>query len=299
MPFFSALNPEKPGVVSLEPEPWAPELPGELVVLKPTFDGFHDTRLHAELQARRVSRVYVCGLVTAACVLNTCFGAFRLGYEVVLVSDCTADRSREQHEAILSIYNGYTFVAASHAEVGSFLRGQRRAPAAPAEAARCPDDEVTSLYAECGRSSSGCASPAEGCAPAAGAPCPSLRLAPPLLCGAPHAPRVGYYGLGREASSSGSLASSFSSGSASSAGSEAAVPPSLLTRTPSVGGGLRAGLGGLALLARAVSIGLYCIAAGHGLDERLVLSPLRAASAAGGGFRSNAPDGAAPRFCSY
>ncbi|KAJ1636057.1 Isochorismatase-like protein [Pavlovales sp. CCMP2436] len=155
MPFFKKLNPEKPGeAISPTPEPWAAELPGELVVLKPTFDGFHETNLHAELQLLGVERVYVCGLVTAACILNTCFGAFRLGYEVVLVGECCADRTRAQHDAVLSIYDGYTFVVADLAELKTFVHDEAGARVvtelvlAGDRSHRTQTDVVISFYAD-------------------------------------------------------------------------------------------------------------------------------------------------------
>lgn len=295
MSYFKKLNPEKPGVVSLDAEPWASELPGEVVVFKPTFDGFHHTNLHEELQRMGVERVYVCGLVTAACVLNTCFGAFRHGYEVVLVSDCTGDRSRAQHEAIISIYNGYTFVAASLAELASFVHDESTAETdGSAAGARSPRlrsaEQVEAMYAECVRSGSGCApsdadfdheheQSAANCEQRSARELRSVRL---QLGERRVSPGI-VYTAGADASSScfsiASASSSSSSGSASSAASDAGTSlPASSASAPlvsSAGGGLRAGLSGLALLARALSIGLYCIAAGHGLDERLVLSPLR------------------------
>ena len=67
------LNPSLAGSLSpnnSEAEPWARELPGEPIVLKSCFDGFKDTALQQVLSQLGVSRVYMCGLVTSACVLN-------------------------------------------------------------------------------------------------------------------------------------------------------------------------------------------------------------------------------------
>ncbi|KAG8465521.1 hypothetical protein KFE25_002828 [Diacronema lutheri] len=273
MSFFTKLNPEKPAVVSVEPEPFAAERLGELVVYKPTFDGFHDTELHAELQRMRVGRVYVCGLVTAACVLNTCFGAFRLGYEVVLASECTADRSRAQHDAIINIYNGYTFIAAGLAELASFVR----APAdVVAGAPTQPELSAPELHSPKLRS-------------------PELRLARelPLQRGRGPIPdstdplSCSSLSVASSISSSTTLSSfSSSSAGASSVASEVTAPSSapLISAQPRASR-LATSLGGLALLARSLSVGVYCIAAGHGLDERLMSpmrSPLRALGAAAG-----------------
>lgn len=139
--FFKQLNPEKPAEeVSTEPESWAREEPGELVVEKPTFDSFHDTSLHEDLRAQGVERIYVCGLVTAACVLNTCMGGFKRGYEVVVVGDCTGDRSREQHEAVLSIYHGYTFVVCDSLDLPIYDDGSTSRGRPPLQCASLPSN---------------------------------------------------------------------------------------------------------------------------------------------------------------
>ena len=115
------LNPSLAGGLSpnnSEAEPWAREMPGEPVVLKSCFDGFKDTGLQQVLSELGVSRVYMCGLITSACVLNTAFGAFHRGYEVAMVSNCLADRSKERHDATLALYDGYTFRVCIAAEDG-------------------------------------------------------------------------------------------------------------------------------------------------------------------------------------
>ena len=95
--------------ITPEPEAWACELPGEPVVFKSTFDGFFRTELEEKLRELGVTRVLVSGLVTSACVLNTAFGAFHRGFDVVLVEDCCADRSVARHEATLAMYSDYCF----------------------------------------------------------------------------------------------------------------------------------------------------------------------------------------------
>lgn len=170
MAFFKRLNPEKPAEhVSPNPEPFAAEEPGELVVYKPTFDGFHETELADALHRMGVKRVYVCGLVTSACVLNTCFGAFRHGFEVVLVPECCGDRVRAQHDAVVSIYDGYTFVGATLVEVLSLAKAQP-APRAPISRTRSASSlRTTSAAASRAHvldlNASGCAEPARSVSP--------------------------------------------------------------------------------------------------------------------------------------
>jgi nicotinamidase/pyrazinamidase len=52
------------------------------------YSAFAETGLHRQLQQLGVRRVFVGGLATDYCVLNTVLDAIRLGYEVVLLTDC-------------------------------------------------------------------------------------------------------------------------------------------------------------------------------------------------------------------
>lgn len=292
MGFFKLLNPEKPSVVALDAEPCALELPGEMIVFKPTFDGFHNTNLHAELQRLGVRRVYVAGLVTAACVLNTCFGAFRHGYETILVTDCTADRSRAQHDAIIAIYSGYTFIAASLAEIDSFLRapvGAAGAGAAEARRTLAPSERAIvrtsaggtdapladAARAQGGRDGSrhverraerAAIGDAAGVNPEARSRSASIP---------PSSPRIGAT-LSRSdlrSTSSLSLASASSSSSGSSTASSVDQPHAstaapAVARGALVGGVIWLGLSGISSVAWLCSVGVEAIAAGHGDDER-------------------------------
>lgn len=51
------------------------------------YSGFAGTDLHARLQDFRVARLFVGGLATDYCVLNTVLDARRLGYTVLLLGD--------------------------------------------------------------------------------------------------------------------------------------------------------------------------------------------------------------------
>lgn len=52
------------------------------------YSGFEGTDLDARLRASGVRRLFVGGLATDYCVLNTVQDALRLGYRVVLLIDC-------------------------------------------------------------------------------------------------------------------------------------------------------------------------------------------------------------------
>lgn len=51
------------------------------------YSGFEDTELHTRLQAAGVHRLFVGGLATEYCVLNTVLDACRLGYEVLILEN--------------------------------------------------------------------------------------------------------------------------------------------------------------------------------------------------------------------
>ncbi len=59
----------------------------ELIVEKPTWDAFHLTPLHTELQQRRITGLVICGMQSEFCVDSTIRRAFSLGYSSVLVED--------------------------------------------------------------------------------------------------------------------------------------------------------------------------------------------------------------------
>ena len=87
--------------------------PTEIVLDKPTFDAFLNTDLDEQLQAAGIEEVFICGLVTEACVQATAHGSFARGYRTVLVEDCCAGRDLGRHEAVLTLYGGYMYQLAT------------------------------------------------------------------------------------------------------------------------------------------------------------------------------------------
>jgi nicotinamidase-related amidase len=57
------------------------------IIHKHHGSAFQDTPLAEELEARRIKRLVVMGLVTHGCVRATCVDASKQGYQVTLVSD--------------------------------------------------------------------------------------------------------------------------------------------------------------------------------------------------------------------
>lgn len=72
---------------------------GEYEVEKIRYDGFHGTPLEYYLRSEAVETVLLCGFATNVCVEGTARGAHERGFNVVLVEDCCASFSADQHRA--------------------------------------------------------------------------------------------------------------------------------------------------------------------------------------------------------
>jgi nicotinamidase-related amidase len=82
---------------------FAKELPGEEVITKQTFDGFHNPVLYSYLLENKKRFVLVAGLITSVCLLLTAANAAQRGYLVGMVEDCCADEP-EAHRHTLERY---------------------------------------------------------------------------------------------------------------------------------------------------------------------------------------------------
>jgi nicotinamidase-related amidase len=88
------------GVVVL---PFALPKPGETVIVKRAFDGFHNPELMQYLRSRGKRFVLTAGLVTSVCVLFTTVSAAQRGLLAAVVEDCCADHP-QRHEQTLETY---------------------------------------------------------------------------------------------------------------------------------------------------------------------------------------------------
>lgn len=91
------------GTSGIETLPFALEAPGEAVIVKQTFDGFHSPQLLEYLQERGKRFLLVAGLVTSTCVLFTAASAAQRGFLAAVVEDCCADEP-SAHEETLERY---------------------------------------------------------------------------------------------------------------------------------------------------------------------------------------------------
>jgi nicotinamidase-related amidase len=82
--------------------------PGEVIVEKPTWDAFHLTTLHDELQRMGITNLIIAGMQTEFCVDTTCRRAYSLGYSSILVQDAhsTFDNNNLSAGEIVKHHNG-------------------------------------------------------------------------------------------------------------------------------------------------------------------------------------------------
>lgn len=91
------------GTAGVETLPFALDEPGEKVIIKQSFDGFHNPELLSYLQQRHKRFVLTAGLVTSTCVFLTTASATQKGFLTAVIEDCCADLP-EAHEQTLDRY---------------------------------------------------------------------------------------------------------------------------------------------------------------------------------------------------
>ena len=77
-----------------------PELeqrPGDIQVIKHRVSPFYSTTLQVQLRVQRIERIYCSGVSTQAVVQATVRDAHDRDYDVVVLEDCTAAHSEEEH----------------------------------------------------------------------------------------------------------------------------------------------------------------------------------------------------------
>ena len=85
----------KPFVQAIQPEE------SDYQVLKPMHSGFYQTPLQILLQHLGVTSIVLAGLTTNSCILCTAHDANMRDFQVTVVSDCCAARSRREHKEAL------------------------------------------------------------------------------------------------------------------------------------------------------------------------------------------------------
>mmetsp|Transcript_17795 Transcript_17795/g.29747 ORF Transcript_17795/g.29747 Transcript_17795/m.29747 type:complete len:190 (-) Transcript_17795:139-708(-) len=108
-PFSRVLNPSKPVPSDVTATPWAEEQPGELVMMKATINGFHETSLEEYLTGQGVDTIILCGLLTCCCVHETAVGGLVRGFSPVLVEDACVDKNEEKQAATIMLFKDYLY----------------------------------------------------------------------------------------------------------------------------------------------------------------------------------------------
>ena len=97
--------------------------PGDVVVDKHSFSGFHNTKLHEILQGEGIKTLVLTGVATNVCVDSTLREGFFLGYNIVLAEDCVGSNSKTGHEGTLAtVRNNIGTVSKSH-DIARLLGG--------------------------------------------------------------------------------------------------------------------------------------------------------------------------------
>jgi nicotinamidase-related amidase len=82
----------------------ARHVPPALVVDKPAYSAFVQSRLYDLLVGKGVRTVVVTGAETDVCVLSTVMSAVDLGFRIVIVEDALCSSSDEGHDALMTMY---------------------------------------------------------------------------------------------------------------------------------------------------------------------------------------------------
>ncbi|MCK9508250.1 MAG: cysteine hydrolase [Pigmentiphaga sp.] len=92
------------------------------IVTKHVYSGFHQTDLHAVLQARGIKTLLLTGVATNVCVDSTLRDGFFLGYDIVLVEDAVGSNSAPGHQGTLaSVRNNFGKLISSQALQAALL----------------------------------------------------------------------------------------------------------------------------------------------------------------------------------
>ena len=79
----------------------------DLIVIKRRDGAFQDTELRVWLQSEGINTLVFCGIDTSICVETSLREAFNIGYDVILVSDCTASGNKRHYETTLERVRDY------------------------------------------------------------------------------------------------------------------------------------------------------------------------------------------------
>jgi ureidoacrylate peracid hydrolase len=91
--------------------------PGETIITKHRYDAFHQTDLELVLRTNALQSLVLTGVATNVCVESTLRSAFMRDFEVTLVDDCSAARSRVAQDGTLENVRTHFGLVATASEV--------------------------------------------------------------------------------------------------------------------------------------------------------------------------------------
>jgi ureidoacrylate peracid hydrolase len=110
------------------PHTWGSEffkvkpLESDFIVTKHRFSGFVGTELNLVLRSRGIETLLMTGFTTNVCVETTARDGFNLDFRIVLVEDCCAAFSTDEHASAITNINKYFGVAADSQSLAALLR---------------------------------------------------------------------------------------------------------------------------------------------------------------------------------
>jgi len=112
-------------------------LPGEVIVEKYRYSGFHGTNLDLVLRGHGIQTVVLTGTATNVCVESTARDVYSHDYYLMMVNDCTATTNAADHEHALRVIDTYFGHVVSSDDIMSVWdrRGDSAAVAAVAASA--------------------------------------------------------------------------------------------------------------------------------------------------------------------
>jgi len=79
----------------------------DIILPKRRFSAFFKTDLDQTLRVLGVDTIVVAGITTEVCVLMTAMDGLCHDFSVILLEDCAASKSKEMHQACLSLYRDF------------------------------------------------------------------------------------------------------------------------------------------------------------------------------------------------
>jgi ureidoacrylate peracid hydrolase len=109
------------------PDTWGAEffkvkpLDTDFIVTKHRFSGFVGTELNLVLRSRGIETLLMTGFTTNVCVETTARDGFNLDFRIILVEDCCAAFSADEHASAITNINKYFGVVTDSVSLAALL----------------------------------------------------------------------------------------------------------------------------------------------------------------------------------